>query len=491
MDAFTQLALMAKAKRVFESQDTFLSFPVLSPKTYTPEELKFGRPGEMTSHLAELSEFARITNGIPRGVIAPMEEEEYLWTVYGEVLRTAQVAAGDMTPDEQARYEQAMSILYTRSADGMRRDSEALRAYKQHRDAHIKAQEEYKNQQLTAESSEDAAVQTRWRNTDEPRLRQELKRLEEEWLTIGLKAEVEAAQQIEQTCAGRAPSLTWNDWKTSFIADLDTQTGTDLVNYAVTGFSPYDFFDAGGWPRFTLTSAEMTRLAGEAPSELLDVLGGSQPDAGIDRVSFEYRSVAVTRPWFRPALLKSRIWRLPASAEQLSDGSDQSRGRCPAYITAIVFARNVTVERRQLGATPTKPNDLLLNASLLHRLHAAPPTVVRDHRTMVARNPRAGDGLTMRRAAARPLRVAAPAAFAASARPAAAAAVLGPRKPAVSLHGVAFTAMLHAPGQLTAPGPTPPPSGQPTASSSDMTVLAFICKRVPRSPDPDPTLSWR
>ena len=179
MDAFAQLALMAKAKLVFESESTFLSFPALSPLSYPPDRLKFGTAGEFTPQdLADQSEFSRITNQIPRGTLAPVEEGEYLWNIYQEVLETAQLSAGALSTEEQDRYDGAMAFLYTQSAEGLRQPSAALTVYAQYRDAHIKAQEEYKNCQFTAESSDDPAVQAQWRDVDEPRLRQEVQRLE-------------------------------------------------------------------------------------------------------------------------------------------------------------------------------------------------------------------------------------------------------------------------------------------------------------------------
>ena len=42
MDALAQLALMTKAKMVFESPGSFLSFPALSPISYGADQLKFG-----------------------------------------------------------------------------------------------------------------------------------------------------------------------------------------------------------------------------------------------------------------------------------------------------------------------------------------------------------------------------------------------------------------------------------------------------------------
>ena len=468
MDAFTQLCLIAKAKRVFESPETFLSFPVLSARTYRPEQLKFGRPGDVTPQiLADHSEFARMTADIPRGVLAPVGEDVYLWDVYREVLRTAQLANSALSQTERARYDRAWTFLYTRSDDGLRRDSDALRRYKQHRDAHINAVEEYKNQQLTAESSQDPTAQAKWRNEDEPRLRTVVTRLEGQWLTEGLKAEVEGELQVEQAFAARQPSLTWDEWKTSFITELDTQTDTNVINYAVTGFSPYDFYDDDNWPRFTLTREEMTRLAGDAPAELREILGGSQPDADIDRVSFEYRSVAVTRGWFRPAVFKSRSWRLPAGEEPLSDGGDPAHGRCPGYITAIVFARNLRVERRPAGP-PKPPQDLrtlmLMDAAVLHR-HQDPSL------RMVA----------VRRG------------FAVA--PAPPPATVNVRRSFRNLDAVNFSVMAQ-PARLPVATPTPPTAPPaatpplPVADTSAMTVLAFICKRLSLCPDPDPALSW-
>jgi len=43
MDAAAQLAVMAKAKLVFETPGTFLSFPALSPLSFRPGDRRPGR----------------------------------------------------------------------------------------------------------------------------------------------------------------------------------------------------------------------------------------------------------------------------------------------------------------------------------------------------------------------------------------------------------------------------------------------------------------
>ena len=404
MDASVQLALMTKAKRVFESENTFLSFPVLSPLSYPPDRLKFGTANEITPQaLLDLSEFARIVNQIPHGVLAPVEEDEYLWDIYQEVLQTAQLSAGSMPPEEKVRYDRAMAFLYTSSSEGRRQPSGMLTTYFQYRDAHIKAQEEYKNRQLTAELSADPTVQDRWRDIEEPFLRQEVQRVEQEWLTQGFKVQVEEAQQVEQACKARAPSVTWGEWKESFIVDLDTATDTNQTKFAMTGFSPSDLFDAGSWPRFAMSSAEMTQLIRQAPRELQAIFGSDMANASIDSVSFEYRSVALARPWLRPALFKSRFWRLGAAGGELSNGSNPPQGRCPAYITALVFARNVTIQRRQQTDAPAekleKPGTLLMLDPNIVPHH---PRLVRDPALLLRRVPMAAS------AAVQPLGVAQP-----------------------------------------------------------------------------------
>ena len=61
----------------------------------------------------------------------------------------------------------------------------------------------------------------------------------------------------------------------------------------------------------------MTRLIRQAPPELQNVFGSDLANPSIDSVSFEYRSVAVTRPWFQPVLFKSRFWRLGVAGGEL------------------------------------------------------------------------------------------------------------------------------------------------------------------------------
>ncbi|MGE0225928.1 MAG: hypothetical protein AB7F35_30335 [Acetobacteraceae bacterium] len=493
MDAFIQLALMAKAKLVFESPETFLSFPALTPLSYPPDQLRRIGAGKLETpqDTLNLSEFARVSNQIPRGVIAPVVEGEYLWDICAEALAMGHPAIGALDPAGQARLEAARAVLYLPDTD--RTPTPLFVAYRQHRDAHIAQQEEYRNRQFTAETSTDPAVRSQWSDVDEPRMRQELQQIMQDWLTEGGKAAIEEALQVEQACAASSPVLTWEDWKRSFVKDIDMQTDTSLISYAPTGFTPYNVFDLGAWPRFTLTAAEVQHLVRTAPPELLDIFGTAQPAGQIDSVSFEYRSIALTRSWLPKLLFESRFWRLATAGGELSDGSS-GEGRCPSYVAALVLARNLEVKWKAGTVAPSPPikEFTRLQPALLRsgsvQLSLARTAVPSAAVAGTAARPAA---LLMQQAAATPARVTVrqptPAVSASIARLATPVRPVSPRLPPDVLLRPPIRAF-PLPTVPNRPAPPPPPPATPATDA--ISILAFICKRVPRCPDPDPALQW-
>jgi hypothetical protein len=290
----------------------------------------------------------------------------------------------------------------------------------------------------------------------------------------------------------------WGKWKKSFIEDIDLSTDTNLIQYALTGFSPYDLFDHGDWPCFNLTNAEMMRLASEAPAELTNIFGSGGATSDIESVSFEYRSVGLTRPWLRPALFRSRFWRLGAEGGELSDGGQPPKGRCPSYVTGLVFARNVTIHRQRQGAKSEAREFLLrLDASTLKRLRGL-------QRLGSAEGPH--DSAAARARRPRPALTFAPlwASRAAFTREKAATQLVGhafaekgavPLVPSVRIATqVVAPIVIRRPSAIRVPPMVIKKSALPVepsgASNPDITILAFICKRLPRCPDPDPTLIW-
>ena len=213
-----------------------------------------------------------------------MEEGEYLWDICSEALLLGDPASGSLSASDQARLDAARAVLYAAGDGGRLQDSPTVVAYKQYRDLQFAALQDYRNAQFTAEASTDPAVKSQWTTVDEPRLRQAVKSAEGAWETVGCKAKVEEAMQVEQACAARNPQMEWNAWKTDFLGDIDLETDTDRIRFAPTLFTPSNVFDSA-WGRFTLTADEMAHLASAAPPELTDIFG-TMPAGDVQSVSF-------------------------------------------------------------------------------------------------------------------------------------------------------------------------------------------------------------
>jgi hypothetical protein len=522
MDSLAHLALMTKAQLVFGAPDTFLSFPVLSPLSYPPDQLSFASGNALSAQqLRTFAEFSRVTNSLPLGTIFQPPADTYLWDKYHEVLATSILASGEPSSEQLTAIAAAQAYLRVTTPDGLQTDSPAVVAYKQYRDAWFKAVQDYKEKQVTASASADPKQQTQWKDTDEPALRAKITEAEANWEGKGNKAAVERAQQAATEVASQSPQLIWRDWSSKFIPEIDLQTDPEQNTFALTGFLPNNAVEQKDWPSFTLAASEIAQLAAQAPKELAAIFNELQGSSQIESISFEYRSVGLERPWLEPKVFSARFWRPADPSAQLSDGGDPPHGEWPSYITAVVFARNIVLHVRaasgppapvQLRALPSITQSLEFvaqpsagsNPPVLKPVVAATPVALRvPPAPPVARPAVMLSAPAAKVTAVTPMMRAAvaPAATFHMAAPAAASAVAHPASPATAavlrLNPGVFSTVkdAHPIVASPSPAPTPPPPPQPTPPlppqpAPEVSILAFICKRLPKCANPDTALKW-
>ncbi len=528
MDAIVQLALIEKAKRVFGSDGAVeLCFPLLSPISFTAAELAgIARP-ETAEAYAAAADFARSVNFIPHDIVASASDT-MVWDVYENVMELAKVPSGTGDPAATPR----PSILRDIQADGTAVESAAMRRYRQYRDAWIVVSEDYAARKLSGELSDDPAVQRQWRSVDEPALRAAVENARRDWTTLGQRSAIETAQAADRASALAEPSLRWAEWTTAFDPNVDLVTDGGGSRYGPTGFSPRNFVEKNDWLSFELSASEIAALVAAAPAALKAVLGDQAPTT-IEKVTFEYRSVALVRPWFKPEAIASRIWRSDDPLLQLSDGRVPPSGVCPGYATACVFIRNVV--QTHAGSAPTaQPGTLFtLDAQVLtsRMLSVDPQLFARASRIELAvaapvSAPVAEMPSLMATRAFRAIDLASlsmiarddggeqgggDTAEAAASPPAEAAPIAAEIPPEASLDtneamllrpaGIASLAIKRMPAfryqaatlaSQSAPQPAPPPEPAPvvTPPRDEISVLAFIWKRFPKTPDPAAGLTW-
>src|SRR3954470_16681456 len=159
MDNQISLALMTKAKLVFEREDTFLAFPI-TPLVYDKKELNF-TSNDAGQDVRRLLEFSRVVDRIPEGAVWGASSGRTLSDVYQDVLQFARIAASTRTATEEAALEKAKKFLFSEDASGFPHDTPVYVAYQQGRDAYIRALEDYAVAQSTATNSGDPTVKER------------------------------------------------------------------------------------------------------------------------------------------------------------------------------------------------------------------------------------------------------------------------------------------------------------------------------------------
>jgi hypothetical protein len=549
MDSAMQLALMTKAKKVFGADDTFLSFPV-SPLPYTKRELDFFSErddDDLRQSQRNLQAFSTLVNLIPDDEAWLPTETVFLWDVYEQVLKEANFAESTRTPDEEAAYQRALAFLRVTGADGLVEDSPAMKAYRQHKDAFLLAEQKYNADKFTGENAADPTEKQRWREVDEPAQRAVIEELRAQWITAGYKNEVEAAQAKVVSLGARSPLQTWAEWNSRFNEDIDTLTGSsaDASTVYPSFFSPSNAIDDDAWQPFKLSAEEVKVLLNEAPAELRARFAADSAAAGNKSLTFEFSSAAIQRPWFASDVFKARFWRFADASRFISDGGKPAKGTCPAYVTAIVFARRVREEVKP--AEPVRPTippvgiprpgimgrlgivrpDLVARPGMVARpnLTAQPPTQgqgqtpatpfggfqfaggVRDQERLkrrmaerstaarTATNEGSATSPTMLGRMARNTGLRPGVVRPAQPRPTVSRPDAARRLSVVRDHR-SFKRLerpqIRIPRPTTTPpvvNPTPPPPPPPVQDDS-IYILAFICKAVPKSPDPDPTLQW-
>jgi hypothetical protein len=501
MDAQAQLALMAKAKLVFESGGKFLSFPALYPLAYSPKELDFAHALTDPEVGHALAEFSQAVNRPVAGPLYRGDGEPWLWEAYDRWLSDMTLAQDQMTAAEQAEYDRATALLTITDANGLTTDSPTLVAYKQRRDAWFSAVQSYKAAQLTSGASADPAVRDHWTSEEEPRLRALVAEAEAAWEHSGSKTTVEQAQALRARLDARRPSRAWSTWRGAFIPDIDLLTDTltgSAVSYAPTAFAPSDVL-AQDWPTFTLSSAEITALVGSAPAALRDLFAPGGGASSLTSLAFEFCSASLVRPWFRTDVFGAPFWRFGDAAVPLSDGADPPQGSWPAYVTGVVFARNIRVTTQAVPDQPqllSKFSPATLRADLVRAPVAEIEAVEQPRAFLQQRSARQmAPAILAKASLARSLTADA---ATLQAQPAAMAET-APARPsaAMRLNALVYSApttnvfVAHKGVVWSTPLSLPPPDVSPPPAAMDkVSILAFICAPVPRTPAPDMTLLW-
>ncbi len=548
--ATASLALAVKLKKIFEKESKFLTFPTGMGFSYSYLEF-MNDPGKTSLSAQEQlnfkADFSRQMNIIPADspVFVP-DASRFLWDEVEQTLVDSVFASSALSAEEERTLAEAIDYLSDDlvDADGqvVPVNSPKVTKYYEYKTLYEVAEQTYLDEKLSVQFAEGAdapLLQAKWESYREKQLRDLMDSAMEDWKTLGFKLQVEHNQSLRNSLELRK----YLDlYKQECLNELAISELSDLngagIGFLGTFFSPADAFDTTlPWPSITLTKSETEGLVREAPQDLKDTYGVDQGNIDIESISLEYNNVVVIRPWFRPEFFSSGYWKLP-DARVVSNGEVPCGGSLPAFVTSMIVARNIKITRK--GDTPKVNMVLPVFAKLpiqkltvfakpvsrpvlparvirpaLRPPAGAPAAAVRDHRMPAASRPaaavrdhRAGAvpvrAVAMRSSFARIAAVAmaagtAPAAATPQPAPAADAASISKARGFYALTKLRGMTIKTPPRGITLrPRPTgdlrhpagDSPSETETISPDGVCVLALVCKRIPKSPNPDTTLQW-
>lgn len=358
---YTSIAIVGKLNDLYENNDVFLSFP-LGKIAFSHQSLDFLKQKSSTgaSEIEKLNyraNFSRIVNMIPRDhVLFEMDASRFVWDEYQYALESANFAKSSLTTQEEKDLNEAIHFL------GESKESSELKKYKFYRARFDVINRQYAQKKLSVELStgvEGELLKKEWDTLLETELRDAKVRAEDEWINLGHKFKVEKYQSIrnslEEKKYGNADKYL-SDFRSSEFLDTN---GVGASIYS-TLYGPQNAFDPNVvWTEVVITSSEIQSYVDKATEEVKNLFSGevSSDLNNLDSITLEYNNVSVIRPWFNSWFFEMRNWRLPEN-DIMSDGNIPRNGRLPAFISSMIMIKNV---RYKYKSTPAQIDSEILS----------------------------------------------------------------------------------------------------------------------------------
>lgn len=118
------------------------------------------------------------------------------------------------------------------------------------------------------------------------------------------------------------------------------------------------------WIPIKLTHADIASAGEAASGKLPDLPQAAQElalnDDAVDLVELEVQVLRVDRPWMWSGIFENKQWRFRPGVEPFSNGKPDAIGQLPAFVTGLIFARNLRLSGRKnmvgnMGTLKFKP----------------------------------------------------------------------------------------------------------------------------------------
>lgn len=354
----------------------------------TPQMLESVRAEDTAGLYMQAENFARLVDFVPDlasttnnqfAQLSVMNNEGSLSERYEYILRMSQIMETILPEDTKKKLEKARGALTVTTTKTnwagevqapVTEPSPLVVAYNLKLAAYESAVLEYNCRRIDSLTADNVRA-VHYFGMNANALRNRVKSALMDWVTTGFKNDYEEIAAFIDQVMQRDMALL----KQQYRDDLEkarltgSATGSDFY---YTSAVPGNFITAPGWTEFGFTSSDFntassssynfSRSSTSAGGGWLGVFegGGSAQSAGgasrynvkfdsdYFHLSFKITQVPIVRPWFKTSFLVSKLWRFdqnnPQSKnEMVCDGEKPAKGLIPAYPTSLICIKDLTL----------------------------------------------------------------------------------------------------------------------------------------------------
>jgi hypothetical protein len=310
--------------------------------------------------------------------LSVMNNEGALSERYEYILRMSQVMKTELPEEVNKKIEKFRELLSVKKIKRNLIDdtetvvtepSQLVQTYNEKLAAFENAALEYNSHRIDALAADDPRAVHYW-SINASILRNKVKAAMTDWVSNGYKNDYEQIAAFIDQVMQRDMSLL----KQQYREDLEKAKLTGLTSgsdFYYTSLVPGNFVQASGWTEFQFKTSDFnqhqnssysfSRLASRGGGGVFGFFGGGasssasgnsqshvQFDSDHFSLSFKIAQVPIVRPWFKTSFLMSKTWRFDQNnpdsrGDVVSDGGSPAQGLIPAYPTAIIFIKDLSL----------------------------------------------------------------------------------------------------------------------------------------------------
>lgn len=317
------------------------------------QQLEMDRLGDPAS-VARLVEMSRIVDCIQTQtemVTTPDQGPRYLSEVFPRLVKNVQFAAAPLSDGDQRNYEQALALLYE--------EPPFLKTPAYQEFCILRSNLEKKDLALTEIRLN---LQRQESPEEQDALESELADLQE--LCTEMQEALEAMNHVhhfnEAEAVVAAAERRIDEVPASILTTLDTMELFEIAEpippndkHVCCSFFP-SHLSEDNWAPLKLSRADIQR--GEDNGENATSNPEELDDSDIESIEVEIQTLVCERPWLWTPLFENQHWDWRSPSEPVSNGSADSGETelIPAYIHALIFARNLTVKGKTSAQSQVK-----------------------------------------------------------------------------------------------------------------------------------------